>query len=481
MNIKKEWGILFTVLPMTFMCTLDSSIVNVALPTMAKELGTNMAGIEWVVTSYLITICATILLFGKLGDAVGKTKIFKLGIGVFTIGSLLCGLSNSLFMLILSRIIQAIGAGAAMATNQGIITEAFQPNERGRALGMSGTAVALGTMVGPTLGGLIVSVAPWTYIFLINIPIGIIVYIAIIKVLPIKKSQSIFKIDIKGTILFMVSVILLFISINFAQNLGYTNVIIVTSFILSIILFIIFIEVEKKCDHPMLDIKIFKNKLFSLSIFCGFTSFVSIGAVNIILPFYYQDVLSLSPSTAGLMMTVSPIILAVVAPASGYLSDKIGSEKISALGLSILSIGIFLLIILNINTPLAIVGVLVGILSLGSGIFQSPNNSLIMSTVEKNELGVAGSVNGLIRNLGTTTGIAISTSILYNTMSMRLGYKVEGYVDGRADIFIYAMKFVFLGIGCICLIGAILTIIRVVKNQKLINENKINLNLKYKN
>ena len=466
MKIKKEWAILLTVLPMTFMTTLDSSIVNVALPTMAKELNTSMAGIEWVVTSYLIVICATILLFGKLGDILGKTRIFKFGIGVFTIGSLLCGLSNTLFMLILSRIVQAIGAGAAMATNQGIITETFPPNERGRALGMTGTAVALGTMVGPTLGGLIVSIAPWEYIFLINIPIGILVYIGVIKILPFKKKASDFTIDVKGSILFMISITLLFTSINFGQSLGYTNMFIVISFIISLILFAIFIRVEKNSDNPMLDIKIFKNRLFSLSIFCGFTSFISIGAVNIILPFYYQDVLSLSPSSAGLMMTVSPIILAVVAPLSGYLSDKMGSEKISALGLSILSIGIISLVLFNVNTPLIVVGILVGLLSLGSGIFQSSNNSLIMSTVEKNELGIAGSINGLVRNLGTTTGIALSTSILYSRMSSKLGYKVSGYVDGRADVFVYAMRFVFIGIGVICLIGAILSVIRVIKRIK---------------
>lgn len=466
MRIKKEWAILLTVLPMTFMTTLDSSIVNVALPTMAKELNTSMAGIEWVVTSYLIVICATILLFGKLGDVLGKTRIFKFGIGVFTIGSLLCGFSNTLFMLILSRLVQAIGAGAAMATNQGIITETFPPNERGRALGMTGTAVALGTMVGPTLGGLIVSIAPWEYIFLINIPIGILVYIGVIKILPFKKKASDFKIDVKGSILFMISITLLFTSINFGQSLGFTNMFIVMSFIISLILFAIFIRVEKISDNPMLDIKIFKNRLFSLSIFCGFTSFISIGAVNIILPFYYQEVLSLSPSAAGLMMTVSPIILAVVAPLSGYLSDKMGSEKISALGLSILSIGIISLVLFNVNTSLIVVGILVGLLSLGSGIFQSPNNSLIMSTVEKNELGIAGSINGLVRNLGTTNGIALSTSILYSRMSSKLGYKVSGYVDGRADVFVYAMRFVFIGIGVICLIGAILSVIRVVKKIK---------------
>lgn len=470
MKMKKEWAILLTVLPMTFMTTLDSSIVNVALPTMSRELGTTMAGIEWVVTSYLITICATILLFGRLGDIVGKSKVFKIGIGVFTLGSLFCGLSNSLIMLILSRIIQAIGAGAAMATNQGIITETFPPTKRGRALGMTGTAVALGTMVGPTLGGLIVSVAPWEYIFLINIPIGILVYIGVLKVLNFKKITEKVLFDIKGTFLFMISIIMLFTSINFGQSIGYTNPIIMGAFVLSLVLLFIFIKVEQKIISPMLDINIFKNKLFSLSIFCGFTSFVSIGAINIILPFYYQDVLKLTPSSAGLMMTVSPIILAIAAPISGHLSDKLGSEKISCIGLSILTIGIFSLTIFNQYTSLIIVAIFVGLVSLGSGIFQSPNNSLIMSTVDKTRLGIAGSVNGLVRNLGTTTGIALSTSILYSRMSSKIGYKVSGYVEGRADIFIYAMRFVFAGIGCICLIGAILTLIRVVnKRSKTLN------------
>lgn len=463
--MKKEWAILLVILPMTFMTTLDSSIVNVALPTMAKELGTTMAGIEWVVTSYLITICALILLFGRFGDVIGKSRVFRFGIAVFTIGSLLCGLSNTLVMLIISRIIQAIGAAAAMATNQGIITETFSPSERGRALGLTGTAVALGTMVGPTLGGLIVSVAPWEFIFLINIPIGGIVYISVIKTLSFRKAEDKVPFDIKGTVLFMLSICLLFCAINFGQSIGFTNPIIVGGLILSVLFLIIFIKVEDKIKTPMLDISIFKNKLFSLSIFCGFTSFISIGAINIILPFYLQDVLKLGPSIAGLMMTVSPIVLAVVAPVSGYLSDKIGSEKISALGLSIMTLGIFSLIFFKESTPLLIVGGLIGSVSLGSGIFQSPNNSLIMSTVDKSKLGVAGSINGLIRNLGMTTGIALSTSLLYSLMSSKIGYKVSGYVEGRADIFIYAMRFVFVGIGSVCLIGAILTILRLIRKK----------------
>ena len=187
--------------------------------------------------------------------------------------------------------------------------------------------------------------------------------------------------------------------------------------------------------------------------------------MNIILPFYLQDVLSLSPSAAGFMMTVSPIVLFVVAPISGYLSDKIGSEKISALGLSIMTLAFFSLVIFKENTPLVLVAILIGAVSLGSGMFQSPNNSLIMSTVDKSKLGIAGSINGLIRNLGITVGIALSTSLLYTMMSSKIGYKVSGYVEGRADIFIYGMRFVFIGIAIISLIGAILTLLRLLRKE----------------
>ncbi|MDZ5000768.1 MFS transporter, partial [Clostridium perfringens] len=161
-------------------------------------------------------------------------------------------------------------------------------------------------------------------------------------------------------------------------------------------------------------------------------------------------------------------ILAIVAPLSGYLSDKIGSERISFLGLSILTFGIFSLTILTENTSLLVVAIVVGLLSLGSGIFQSPNNSLIMSTVDKTKLGIAGSINGLVRNIGTTTGIALSTSLLYSMMSSKMGYHVVGYIEGRADVFIYAMRFVFTGIGFICLIGAILTLLRVINRKSRI-------------
>ncbi|MCL2343989.1 MAG: MFS transporter, partial [Firmicutes bacterium] len=161
---------------MTFMSSLDGSIVNIALPTLSAKLSEPVSVITWVVTSYLIVICALMLFFGRLGDIKGNTLIFKFGIAVFTGGSLLCGVSINLTMLVIARVLQAVGAAASMATSQGIITQTFPKSERGRALGFNGTSVALGALIGPPLGGLIVSVLSWHFIFLINVPIGILAF-----------------------------------------------------------------------------------------------------------------------------------------------------------------------------------------------------------------------------------------------------------------------------------------------------------------
>lgn len=460
---KNRWIILFNVVLMTFMCCLDSSIVNVALPVMSNKLSVTMSSIEWVITSYLIIISATILIFGRLGDMKGKTIVFKFGVILFTTGSFLCGISNSLGLLILSRVIQAIGAAAAMATNQGIITQVFPANERGRALGISGSVVALGTMVGPPLGGLIVSVFSWKYIFLINVPIGIITFIISTRTFPkaIKNKEE--KLDIKGAALFSLAIVILFVAINKGNEYGYTNKIIILGFILSIVLFIIFILVEKNEKMPLIQLQIFENKLFSISIFCGFISFIAISSSNIIQPFYLQDVMKLSPAATGMFMMASPIVLAIVAPASGYISDKIGSEFLTFIGLSLTSIGLFLMASLNEHSSLVVMCIFIAIMSMGNGLFQSPNNSLIMSTVHRTKLGIAGSINALIRNLGMVFGISLSTTMLYNRMSYKIGYHVTNYVQGRDDVFIFAMKSVYISAGVVCITGALITAARLYK------------------
>lgn len=456
---KNSWIILAIVVMSPFMACLDSSIINVALPIMAKDLSTSMAGIQQVVTSYLIVISATILIFGRLGDIKGKNSVFKYGFIIFVLGSLLCGISSTLSFLIFSRVVQAIGAAMTMATSQGIITQAFPRNERGRALGISGTFVALGTLLGPPLGGLIVSVVSWKYIFLINIPIGIVSFIAAIKYLPKDKITHKQSLDNKGALLFLICIITLFWAMLTGQEIGYGNIKIITSFIISAVCFLLFIMLELKIENPMVDLSIFKNRVFSVNVFCAFVSFIGISCINIIQPFYLQDVLKLSPAKTGFIMMAYPIVLTIISPLSGYLSDKIGGKILTLVGLMITSISLFAMMALNEKSSFLVIIPILSLVALGNGLFQSPNNVLVMSSVEKSKLGIAGGINALIRNLGFVFGVSISTTILYNRMSYKIGYRVLNYVEGRGDVFIYGMRWVYAFAAVGCLFGFVVSLI----------------------
>lgn len=467
-----KWTVLSIVIVMTFMATLDGSIVNVALPSMAKVLKVSTSNIQFVATSYLIVIAGVILVFGKLGDLLGKTKMFVFGVALFTVGSLLCGLSGSYPILILARVIQAVGAAGTMANNQGIVTEIFPPNERGKALGINGTAVALGSLVGPGLGGLIVGAVGWEYIFFINVPIGLIAVIAAIKLLPRTEKKQDQKLDTTGAVLFLIAIVPLFVSLNEGVNRGFTDSLILAGFAVAIVAFAAFIVVEKKKQDPLVQLGMFSNRLFSLSIFCGFVSFVAIFCHNILLPFYLQDVRAYTPTFSGLIMMVYPLVLTAVAPLSGHMSDKIGSEILTFFGLCLTSVGLFLMATMNENSTLTYLIIVIAIMSVGMGMFQSPNNSLVMSTVSRDKLGVAGSINALIRNVGMVCGIALATTLLYGTMSYKIGERVTDYIPGRSDVFIFGMHIVYIAAGIISLFGALLTLHRLIskKQSNLVQE-----------
>ncbi|WP_379144670.1 MFS transporter [Paenibacillus sp. sgz500992] len=454
---KKRWIILIVLNLFTFMSTLDGSIVNIALPVLVKQLNLPVAQVEWVTTGYLMAICAVILLFGKLGDMLGKIRIFKIGTIVFIVGSLLCGLSTSLPFLILSRVIQAIGASMTMANSQGIVTDIFPATERGKALGLIGTFVSLGSIAGPSLGGIIVSTLGWEYIFWVNLPIGLIAVVLGWKVLPKDLVRVKSKIDIPGSMLFAVFILTLFAGLLLGQQLGYGDARILTALIIAVAAFIAFITVELRRAEPLLQLSLFKNPLFSLSILCAFLVFVANFCFNIIAPFYAQNMLNLSPFYAGFLLMLFPICMVVVSPVSGALSDKIGSEFLTFAGLIVMVIAQFGLARLHDGSSVLLVGLWIAMLGVGSGLFQSPNNSLIMSKVPRTQLGSAGSVNSLVRNVGMVVGITIATSILFNVMSSKAGHRVTDLVPGRPDIFLSGMHVVFMTSSAICLVSALLT------------------------
>ncbi|MUT66876.1 MFS transporter [Paenibacillus sp. NEAU-GSW1] len=465
---KQRWIILIVLNLFTFMATLDGSIVNIALPVLAKELGVPVAQIQWVTTSYLMAICAAILLFGKLGDIVGKIRIFKLGTVIFIIGSLLCGLmSDSLPYLIAFRVIQAIGASMTMANSQGIVTDIFPAYERGKAIGLVGTFVSLGSIAGPSIGGLILSTLGWKYIFWANVPIGIIAVILGWKVLPKDLVRVKKGIDMPGTSLFAIFIVTLFAGLLLGQQAGYDNSWIIVSLAAAALSFMLFLFVEAKGKEPLIQLSLFKNPLFSISIITAFLFFTANFSFNIIAPFYAQNVLNLSPFASGFLLMMFPICMVVVAPISGALSDKIGSESLTLSGLSVMVVAQFGLSQLHEGSGAILASLWIALLGIGSGLFSSPNNSLIMSQVPRTQLGSAGSVSSLIRNVGMVFGITAATTILFQVMSREAGYRVTSLIPGRPELFLSGMHAVFLTSAFICLAAALLTGWRMVQGKNM--------------
>ncbi|MGL4763111.1 MAG: MFS transporter [Sarcina sp.] len=470
---NKRWFILISIGIVTFMCTLDASIVNVALPVISKDLSVSMSTVQWTVTTYLIVISGLLLTFGRLGDLKGKTNVFRVGIIIFTIGSLLCGLSNNITMLIVSRAIQGLGAACTMANSQGLVTSVFPASERGKALGTTGLIVALGTMVGPAVGG-IISNFKWEYIFLINVPIGVIALILAFKIIPnihvpVKEGS---KLDFIGTIFFILTIIPLILSITEGSIYGFTDTKILIGFAVAIIAFILFVVSQKKLASPLLDFDILKNHQFSKGILSSLIAFTTISSYSILLPFYYEAVRGINPMYSGFLMIVFPIALTITGPLSGSLSDKIRKEILPLIGFIVSAIGFALMSTITATTSLYQIIVYLLIMGAGSGLFQSPMNSIVMSSVDKTKLGVAGSLNALVRNLGMIIGITFGTSLLYKLMSDKLGFKVQGFVPGHSNLFVSSMDVVFIVATVLCIIGALVVLSIMLTNNKKLQEAK---------
>lgn len=468
-NSKSEqkyniWLMLIATCLFTFMSTLDGSIVNIAMPVISQDLSINMNQAEWIVSLYIVVICMLLIFFGRISDTKGKIKVFQIGTVIFVIGSLLCGISTSLNFLLVSRAVQAIGASMTMATNFGIITEYFPREMRGKGLGILGSFVSLGSIAGPGIGGFIIESYSWHYIFLINIPIGIVAIILGYLVFPKEDKDKVkVKIDYKGFILFDISIVSLFVAIFIGQQTGFMTPTVITLFIIFIISLIVFIRVENRIDEPLIDMKIFENFEFSMGLFCALLIFSAILFFNVLMPFYLQKTLGYSSIVSGFILMSVPIAMMIVAPISGSLSDRMGSEILTFIGLVVVTITQFLYMFIDQSTSVIYLVAVTTMNGVGIALFQSPNNSIIMSSVKPNKLGIAGSLNSLARNLGMIIGISLSTTILYLGMSHKAGYKVITYIDNQPMLFVYGMHIAFAVSFALCLIACVVSAYRLFK------------------
>jgi len=401
-----KWWVMCGVGGGILMATLDSSIVNIALPTLIDQLHTDLATVQWVVLSYILVLTSTMLGAARLGDMYGKKKLYLLGLAIFTVSSLLCGLAPSVGWLILARALQGLGGSLMQALGIAIVTEAFPPLERGRAMGIVGSIVSVGIAMGPPLGGLLIGMVSWHAVFLVNVPVGILTWFVVVQNVPLTAARPGQKFDLPGALLLLFTLTCYGLGMTLGQNVGFGVGQVVALLLAAAGGLGAFFLLEAQLAQPMVDLRLFHNLLFSLNLLMGFLVF-SVLSGTFIIPFFLQFVKGYTIQEVGFLLMAMPLSMGLISPWAGTLSDHYGPRAISLLGLSCLVCGCLGLGFLDPKMAGLDFVLRVIPMGVGFGLFQASNNSAIMSAAPRESLGVASGLLQLMRTLGQTSGLPL--------------------------------------------------------------------------
>jgi EmrB/QacA subfamily drug resistance transporter len=445
-----KWVVLAVAGSGVYMSTLDSGLLNVALPTLQREFGAPVTSVQWVVLAYVLCITGLLLPMGRLADIVGRKRVFLAGLIIFTVASALCGLAPSLDWLVAARVLAGIGGAMTQANSAGLIAQAFPAEQRGRALGLNGAIVSAGLLSGPVIGGLIIQAIGWNWIFFLNVPLGIAATIFGARLLRETGIQPGQRFDLAGAALFMALVVGLLLTLNWGGQQGLTPTVLGLA-LLTLAVGVVFAVVEARAPQPMLEFRLFANPGFRAASIAAFLSFLGISHTQLLLPFYLQDVLGLLPSQVGLVLVTIPSSLLVLGPLAGALSDRIGSRVLASVGLVVTATGLLSLATLGAETPVALVVARLMLVAVGMGCFGTPNSSALFGSLPRERYGVGGAYQSLTRNLGQSIGQTMAAALWSAVVVSSSGglstaeAPVPALLDGFAVAFTVAAGIVLCG------------------------------------
>lgn len=415
---RTPWIVLLPVGVGTFMSALDGSVVNTLLPVMGESLHAEVAHIEWVATVYLLVVSALLLGVGRMGDLRGHKRIYLGGFALFVLGSALCGLAPTAGWLIGLRGLQAVGATMLFANALAIVTKSFPGSVRGRVLGALGMFTYLGLTTGPSLGGWIADAIGWRWVFYINVPVGLLALVLAWRVIADDRPEGRPEpFDFRGGALFTLGLVALLVALDQGHSWGWGSLRVVGLLAASVVLLVAFVVVEGRTEHPMLDLSLFRTHLFAFSAVSAMLNYVAVSCVTFLLPFLLIQGRGLSPRNAGLVLTAQPLVMAVAAPVSGTLSDRVGSRAPATLGMVLLASGLLLLARISGGSSVAAIAWGLAVVGLGVGIFVSPNNSALMGSAPRNRQGIASGVLAEARNVGMVLGVGLAGAVFTTVMA----------------------------------------------------------------
>jgi EmrB/QacA subfamily drug resistance transporter len=395
-----------------FMATLDTSIVNVSLPVIAHYFAVPLgAAVEWVVIAYLVSTAALLLSVGRVADLVGRKTVWLVGLTIFTCGSMLCGAAPSLPMLIVARAIQGIGGASMMAISPAMLTSAFPPEQRGRAIGLNAVTVAVGISAGPTLGGLITEHASWRYIFYLNVPLGALGLLLTWRLLPADGLRARSRFDPVGALLLAAALASLTAGVSIGQDIGWTARVPLTLSVIAVLSTLGFVLQERRHPHPVVDFTLFKSRMFASASLSLLLSFLASFGISLLMPFYFQQLRGFGSRQTGLLLTPLPATIAVIAPLSGALADRIGTRWLASGGMLLLSTGLLLLSQLHADSSRLDIVLRLVVAGIGQALFQSPNNSALLGAAPRERQGLASGMLATGRVMGQSLSVALAGAV----------------------------------------------------------------------
>lgn len=404
-----HWYAVATVCIGAFMGQLDASIVTLAFPALEQEFDTSVSAVTWVGLTYLLVLVALVAPMGRLSDMVGRKLLYIYGFGVFIIGSALCGMAPDLLWLNVYRAVQAIGAAMLQANSVAIIFAAMPRDKLGRGIGVQGAAQAMGLALGPAVGGLLVSLGGWRLIFWVNVPMGLVGMALGWFFIPRTAERAArTRFDLVGLALFFPAVVAFMAALSLGNDLGWTSIVLIVLAAVALLAGALFVARQWRTSSPLIPLGLFRRLAFSAGIGSGLLSYLVMFGALFVMPFYLQRALGLGADAAGLLLTIMPVVLGLIAPVAGRWADRFGPRPLTVVGMTVSGVSLAFLALWADRIPLAAVAAALVILGAGMGMFTPPNNAAIMAAAPAGQAGVAAGVLNMTRGMGTALGLAVT-------------------------------------------------------------------------
>ena len=447
-----------------FMTALDSRSVIVALPTISIYFDTSLAVVQWIPLAYQLTIIGLVLSLARLGDMLGRKKIYGLGFLLLALGAACCGLSTGLWQLIAFRVLAGIGGAMVLANGRAVVSTLYAHEGRGRALGMTSMAFHLGYITGPSLGGFLIDTVGWRWIFFISLPVALAAAFMAWKVLPETVSDKRqYSIDPMGMVTLLLTVVSLILGLQQIAKSG-VGWFALTAFLVGAICLGLLLHVERKAPSPLLDLSLFRVRMLTAGIVSHFFVVISHSSTFFLLPFYLQGILHFTPTQVGVTIIFFSLVIVFLAPVGGWLGDRLGSRLLCTLGSIMTVISMLAFSRLGADAGHAAVIIPLMILGLGWSLFQSPNLSAVFSAVEPRHVGAVSGISLTAANIGNAVGVAVASVLFLRWLNY---YGLSGSVlpvytqwAQSPEVFIKAFQSSWLVIAGLTAIAVVTSVLR---------------------